>query len=717
MTAPTISRRTFLTVGAAAGGGLLLGFSLLRGNRHGEESPAFAPNAFVRIDRQGQVTIIVPEVEMGQGTYTSIPMLVAEELEVDLSHVRVEHASADPARYGFDGDQSTGGSSSIIQAWPRMRTAGAAARMMLIAAAATRWGVDPDTCHAAHGAVLHPPSGQALGYGALVDTAATLGVPATIPLKDADHFSLIGTRAKRLDSANKVNGAARYGIDVRLEGMRVATVAACPVVGGSVARIDDSKARAIAGVRQVVRLADAVAVVGDHMWAAKQGLAALVITWNDGPHAGDTQAAIVRGHREAADSPAVVARATGDTVTALANAATRVDAEYAVQYLAHVTMEPMNCTVHVRSGACEVWTGSQAMGDARVAAAKAAGLSPDAVTVHNHFLGGGFGRRLETDYVTQAVLIGKQVGSPVKVVWTREEDMQLDYLRPYGYNRLAAGLDAHGRLVAWHHRIVGSSILARTQPADVTNGLDPTSVRDAAGVYDCPNILVDSVRHERAGIRTGYWRGVGHTHNIFVVESFIDELAHAAKQDPIAYRRAMLAGAPRARAVLDLVAEKSGWGRPTAARHGRGVSLQAAFGSFLAQVAEVAVTPDGTIRVERVVCAMDCGQVVNPDTIEAQLQGGVIMGASAALLEEITFSNGRVEQRNLTDYRVMRMPQAPVVEVHLVPSAESPGGIGETGTACIAAAVGNAIFAATGTRLRTLPLRLTPPAAAHTTQR
>jgi len=707
-----ISRRTFLTVGAAAGGGLVLGFSLLRGKRRGEDTPAFAPNAFVRIDRHGQVTVTVPQVEMGQGTYTSIPMLIAEELEVDPSHIRVEHAPADPTRYGIDGDQSTGGSSSIRQAWPLMRTAGAAARVMLVTAAAKRWGVDPGTCRAQRGTVVHPPSARALDYGALVDSAATLPAPATVPLKDAEHFTVIGTRAKRLDAPSKVNGAARYGIDVRLPGMRVATVAACPTVGGTVSHVDDRKAREIPGVRQIVTLTDAVAVVGDHMWAAKQGLAALAITWNDGPHAGDTQAAIVRGHREAASQQAVVARAVGDTPTALVNAALRVEAEYAVPYLAHVTMEPMNCTVHVRPGACAVWTGSQAMGDARAAAANAAGLPLDAVTVYNHFLGGGFGRRLETDYVAQAVLIGKQVSAPVKVIWTREEDIQLDYLRPYGYNRLAAGLDAHGHLIAWHHRVVGSSILARTSPKDIKNGLDFTSVRVAAGPYDCPNILVDSVRHERPGIRTGYWRGVGHTHNVFVVESFIDELAHAAKQDPVAYRRAMLSAAPRARAVLDLVAQKSGWGRPTAARHGRGVSLQAAFGSFLAQVAEVAVTPDGTIRVERVVCAMDCGQVVNPDTIEAQLQGGVTMGLSAALYEEITFDNGRVEQRNFTDYRVMRLPDAPVVEVYIVPSREAPGGIGETGTACVAAAVGNAVFAATRIRLRTLPLRMNSPSAA-----
>jgi isoquinoline 1-oxidoreductase beta subunit len=707
-----ISRRKFLTVGAAAGGGLLLGIGLFRLARPGvkvEGAPAavpFAPNAFIRIDRQGHVTLIMPQIEMGQGTYTSISMLIAEELEVGLDQVRPEHAPPNDKLYAnpIIPFQTTGGSTSIRAWWKPLRLAGATARILLISAAAQRWGVNPATCRASHGTVTHTPSGRKLDYGELVDVAATLPVPANVPLKDPKDFTLIGTPAKRLDTAGKVNGTTPFGIDARVPGMKFATVAACPTLAGTLVSVDDTKALAIPGVRQVVKIEDAVAVVGDHMWAAKQGLAALTITWNEGPNASLSTADIDRAHEHASRGPAVVASATGDAAAAMAHAAKKIEAVYELPYLSHATMEPLNCTVHVRADGCEVWTGSQVLARAQKAAADVTGLPLEKMVVHNHYLGGGFGRRLEVDYVTQAVQIAKQVEGPVKIVWTREEDIQHDIMRPYYHNRIAAGLDAHGLPVAWRHRVTGASILARWFPPAFQNGVDRDAMEDTAGPpYDCPNVLLEYVRHERVGFPAGWWRGVGPTHNVFLVESFVDELAQAAKKDPVAYRRALLGGAPRAQVVLDLAAEKAGWGQPAPAGHGRGVSVEKAMGSYVALVADIAVAKDGTVRVERVVCAADCGQVINPDTVAAQIEGGIMFGIGGALYGEITIKNGRVEQRNFNDYRVLRINEAPVIEVHLVKSGEEPGGMGETGTAAIAPAIGNAIFAATGKRIRKLP--------------
>jgi isoquinoline 1-oxidoreductase beta subunit len=719
MTMPTelktdehISRRTFLTVGAAAGGGLLLGVGLLRCMGHGaaDESagaPSFAPNAFIRIDRQGQVTLVMPQIEMGQGTYTSIPMLIAEELEIGLDRVRPEHAPPSDKLYGMPGlFQFTGGSTSIRKWWEPLRRAGATARVLLITAAAQRWRVDPTTCHAERGAVVHTPSRRRLRYGDLVDAAAALPVPVTVPLKDPKDFTLIGTPAKRLDVSGKVNGTALYGIDARVPGMKIATVAACPTLAGTLASVDDTKAKAVPGVRQIVTIEDAVAVVGDHMWAAKQGLAALEITWNDGPNATLTTTDIARDHERASKGTAVVAKTTGDVAVAMAHAATTIDVVYELPHLSHAPMEPLNCTVHVRPDECEVWTGSQVMSRAQQTASDVTGLPLEKVVVHNHYLGGGFGRRLEHDYVTQAVKIAKQVDGPVKIVWTREEDIQHDIMRPFYHNRISAGLDAHGLPVAWRHRVTGASILARWFPPAFQKGVDGDAIEDTAGPpYTCPNVLIEYVRHERVGFPPGWWRGVGPTHNVFVVESFIDELAHAARQDPVAYRRALLGDAPRARAVLDLAAEKAGWGRPMPPGHGRGVAVELAMGSYVAQIAELAVAKDGTVRVERVVCAVDCGQIINPDTVTAQMEGGIMFGIGGALWGEITIKNGRVQQQNFNDYRVLRIDEAPVVEVYLTPSHEAPGGIGEPGTACIAPAMANAVFAATGKRLRKLPLK------------
>jgi isoquinoline 1-oxidoreductase subunit beta len=702
-----LSRRAFLKTSAAAGGGLLLSFAL-----DCEEADAaagtFAPNAFIRIDRDGAVSMVMPQVEMGQGTYTSMPMLIAEELEVELSRVRLEHAPADDKLYGnpIVKFQVTGGSTSVRGFWEPLRRAGATARSLLIAAAAQTWSVDADACRAEKGEVIHVPTGRSINYGNLVDTAATLPIPEKVALKDPKDFKFIGTAIKRLDAGEKVNGSAQYGIDVKIPGMKVATVAACPVFGGKLESVDDRKAKTIKGVVQIVRLDDAVAVVADHMAAAKKGLAALDIKWDAGQNAGIGMADIIGQLDAASKNPGVVARKDGDVEKAMAGAAEKVEAIYQAPFLAHAAMEPMNCTVHVRNDGCDIWVGTQVATRARRTAAEVTGLPLEKVQVHNHLLGGGFGRRLDIDGVTRAVQIAKQVSAPVKVIWSREEDIQHDLYRPYYYDRMAAGLDEQGMPVAWTHRVTGSSILARWLPAAFKDGFDRDAVEGAAKPpYTLPNIQVEYVRQEPPpGITTAFWRGVGPTHNIFMVESFIDELAAAANKDPVDYRRALLDNSPRARAVLELAAEKSGWGQKLPPGSGRGVSVQFAFGSYLSQVAEVAVAKDGGVRVQRVVCAVDCGMVVNPDTVQAQIEGGIIFGITAALYGQITLKNGRVEQSNFDNYRMLRINEAPVVEVHIIHSAEAPGGIGEPGTAAVFPAVANAIFAATGKRIRKLPV-------------
>jgi isoquinoline 1-oxidoreductase subunit beta len=707
--APALSRRGFLAASAAAGGGLLLSVSLptLMRGAGAATANGYAPSAFVRIGRDGQVTLIVPQVEMGQGTYTSMPMLIAEELEVDLGAVRVEAAPPSDKLYANPllGFQATGGSTSVPGFWEPLRRVGATARGMLVSAAAQAWNVDPASCHAENGEVVHVPTGRKLAYGALADRAATLPVPDKVVLKEAKDFKLIGTPAKRLDIADKVNGRAEFGIDVKIPGMKIATVAACPILGGKLARLDDTKAKAVKGVRQVVRLDDVVAVVADHMGAAKKGLAALDISWDGGANANYSTADLVRGLDEASKKPGVVARQEGDVGKAMAGAARTVEAVYQVPLLAHATMEPMNCTVHVRKDGCDVWVGTQVLSRAHATAVAVTGLPPEKVQVHNHLLGGGFGRRLDIDGVTQAVRIAREVDGPVKIVWTREEDIQHDIYRPYYFDRLAAGLDRDGRPIAWSHRVAGSSILARWLPPAFKNGVDGDAVEGAAGPYSFPNVLIDYVRHEPPrGLTTGWWRGVGMTHNAFMVEGFIDELAAAANKDPVEYRRALLDKQPRARAVLDLAAEKAGWGTPMPAGKGRGVSVIFGFGSYVAQVAEVAVGKDGRVRVERVVCAVDCGSIVNPDTVKAQMQGGVIFGITGALYGEVTLKGGRVEQSNFDNYQMLRIDEAPALEVYLVDSTAAPGGMGEPGTAAIAPAVVNAVFAATGKRLRKLPI-------------
>jgi isoquinoline 1-oxidoreductase beta subunit len=704
----SLSRRRFLQAGAAAGGGLML--SLHLPFAEGADADAFVPNAFIRIEGDGQIVLTMPYVEMGQGTYTSIPMLIAEELEVALTQVRLEHAPPNEKLYANPllGVQATGNSNAIRAAWQPLRQAGATARVMLVSAAAKRWNVDPASCRGQGGEVLHVPTGRTFKYGELAADAARMPVPASVTLKRPEDFKLIGTPAKRLDTPAKVNGTAVYGIDVRLPGMKFATLAQSPVFGGRVKRVDDAAAKAVKGVRQIVRLDDAVAVVADHMGAAKKGLAALVIEWDDGPHAKLNTGDIEHELEKATLNAGPVAQSIGDADKALAGAVTKVEAIYQVPFLAHATMEPMNCTVHVRKDGCEVWVGNQAIARAQAAAAKTAGLPLDKVVVHNHLIGGGFGRRLEADGVARAVEIAKQVDGPVKVVWTREEDIQHDMYRPYWFDRLSAGLDGKGMPVAWNNRFAGSSIIARWLPPGFNNGLDPDTTEGAINLpYALPNLHVEYVRVEPPGIPTAFWRSVGPSHNVFVTESFIDELAAAVKQDAVAYRRALLDQAPRAKAVLELAADKASWGQPLPERVGRGVSLQFVFATYMAHVAEVEVAKDGAVRVRRVVCAVDCGTVVNPDTVRAQIQSAVIFGITAALHGEITLKDGRVQQANFDTYQMLRMNEAPAIEVHIVRSFEPPGGMGEAGTSAIVPAVTNAIFAATGKRLRKLPVDTT----------
>jgi isoquinoline 1-oxidoreductase beta subunit len=706
-----LDRRTFIRAGVAAAGGLIVDLAIPLGECPAlaqAAPPPFAPNAFIRVDRQSVVTLVMPMVEMGQGVYTAMATLLAEELEVGLDQVRLEHAPPDDGLYANPLLQSqiTGNSTTIRGFWTPLRQAGAVARTMLIAAAARRWSVDAATCQAARSEVVHSASARRLKYGELVEAAATLPVPAreTVTLKRLEDMSLIGKPIKRLEGPDKVAGRTEFGIDVKLPGMKVAAIAISPVMGGHATLVNEQAALAIAGVRQVVDIGEAVAVVGDHMWAARKGLKAAAIRWDDGPHANVDMTTIVGQLEEGARRPGAVATHAGDTDAAFAAAAHRVDAVYQMPFLAHGAMEPMNCTVHYAKDACEVWAGTQAPTRAQNMVAELTGLPTSAVTIHNLYLGGGFGRRLDVDGTLLAVKIARHVMGPVKVVWSREEDIQHDLYRPYYYDRMSAGLDADGRPVSWSHRIVGSSVVARYLPPLFKDGLEFDVIDCAAEIpYACANRRVEYVRVEPPAVQTAFWRGVGLTHNVFVVESFIDELAHAAKRDPFLYRKAHVTH-PRALGVLTLAAEKAGWGQPLPARWGRGISLQFAFGSYSSTVVELEVAADGSVKVHRIVCAVDCGIVVNPDTLAAQFEGGTLFGLTAALHGAITLKSGRVQQSNFHNYRPLRMNDSPAVETHLVKSVESPGGVGETSTSAIAPAVTNAIFAATGVRIRTLPI-------------
>ena len=706
---PHVSRRALLRAGAAIGAQLVVGIPLHAAPIASTASPAFAPNAFVGISTDDKITLVMPAVEMGQGAYTSLAAMLAEELDVALNQVALQHAPPDP-RYTNPalGIQATGGSTTTMVWFMPIRQAGATARAMLVQAAAQRWHVDASTLRTADGTVMHPSTGRSARYGALAGDAARQAPPATVTLKDAKDFKLIGRPVKRLDAPDKVTGSARFGIDVMLPGMKVATLCASPVIGGKLRRADSAAALRVRGVRQVVLLDDIAAVVGDDMWAARQGLAALHVEWDDGGDIHASQARLWADLEEASRGPGVTAQKTGDAAGRLGHGEA-VEATYELPFLAHAAMEPMNCTVHATAGACDIWVGTQAPGFSQAGAAKVLGLQPVQVTIHNHLIGGGFGRRLEVDGIIKATRIAQRVAGPVKVVWTREEDIRQDIYRPMYHDRLRAVVEG-GRVTAWHHRVTGPSILARWLPPGFKDGLDPDAIEGAIKPpYDFANVLVEYVRHETPAVAVGFWRGVGPNSSVFSAECFLDILARKNQIDPLAFRKSMLQGNPRALRVLELAAAKAGWGAPATpsgsdVRVGQGIALLAGFGSFLAAVVEVAVADDGDVRVRHIVCAADVGVVVNPDTVVAQIQGGTIFGLGTILYDAITVADGRVQQSNFHDFRLPRIDDIPSIETHLVDSREKPGGIGEPGTVVVQPAIANAVFAATGVQPTRMPI-------------
>ena len=709
------SRRRFLQAGA-----LMLGFVWMSRQKAWAAEPlptgqpsiapftGFQPNAFIRIAPTGRIGLIIPATEMGQGIYTGQATLIAEELEVGLDQIEVIAAPPNDKLYASPilKSQATGGSTSIRGAWMPLRQAGAAARTMLVEAAAQRWNVRPEDCYAERGVVHNRLTEDRLTYGALAGAASGRKPPETVQLKPRSQFKLIGRSLQRVETPAKVNGTAQFGIDANVEGMKIAAVAYCPAQGGKLASIDDSRTRAIPGVLEVLKIDDAVAVVADHYWTAKKGVDALQLRWDLSKQADASSDAIWAALKQASEKgKPLPAKTEGDPDKAMADAATKLDAVYESPFLAHATMEPMNATVQVRGDQCEIWLGTQAPTRVQSDVAQALGIPAENIVIHNHVLGGGFGRRLVGDTVVQAALFAKQVPYPLKVIQTREQDIRLDHFRPGYYDRIAAGLDKDGMPMAWTHRITGASVLGSYLPTGFPEGvLDTDAVESAAETpYDFPTKRVDWVRQD-APVKVNWWRGVGATHNVFVVESFLDECAHAAGKDPVAYRRALLGKNPRAKAVLDLAAAKSGWGESLPARSGRGIALSDAFGSHVALVCQVAVAPSGEVKLERLVAAVDCGTAINPNTVKAQIEGGVVFGLSAALYSGITFTGGAVDQGNFNDYRMMRINEVPPFETYVVASDADPGGIGEVGTAAAAAALANAIFAATGIRLRKLPL-------------
>lgn len=708
-----MSRRRFLIGSAGVGAGLMIGLSLphkVLANNAVTESD-FIPNAFIRITTDGKVILTISKAEMGQSVFTSFPMLIAEELEVDLDQVTLEQAPADNEKYADPvlGAQVTGGSTSIRGAWEPMRHAGAVAREVLIAAAAQEWQVSPSECYAEKGMVKLSNSDKQLSFGELAQKAASMPVPEKVSLKKAEDFKLIGKPVKRLDGTGKANGQAVYGIDVDQPEMKIATVANTPILGGKVKTLNVENAKKMKGVIEVIQMDHAVAVIADDMWMAKQGIAALEIEWTQGDIKLQNMSDIVAELDKASKTgvgtdKAITARNDGDFKKAYSEAADTFEAVYQMPFLAHSAIEPMNATVHVQKDRCDIWAGTQVPTFAQAHAAEITGLPPTQVFVHNHQIGGAFGRRLDVDFIDQAVQIAKQVSYPVKLVWTREEDMQNDVYRPFYYDHLKAGLNDEGLPIAWHHRVTGASVVLRWLPQMAQDGLDPDAVELARNPFYAPeNIFVDYVRQETQGIRPGWWRGVGATHNAFMVESFIDELAHRAKTDPLAYRQNLLKHHPRALNVLTSCAEKANWGSSLPENHGMGICVFEAFGTFVAQIAEVSVE-DEEVSVKKVVAVVDCGMVVNPNHVEAQIEGGIVYGLTAALWGEITIEDGVISQKNFDTYQPLRMNQLPEIEVHLITSAEAPGGIGEPGTVGIAPALTNAIYAASGKRIRELPV-------------
>jgi isoquinoline 1-oxidoreductase subunit beta len=711
--ATRMERRDFLKAGAALGGGLLISLYIpefaAAGSANSNGKPV-ALNAFVRIAPDESVTVISNHSEMGQGIYTSLPMLLNEELEADWARIRVESAPVEAVyNHTVFGIMMTGGSTTTNSEYDRFRQMGAMARIMLVAAAARAWNVDPQTCRAEKGNVIHTPSGRHASYGSLAEAASKIEPPKEIPLKDPKDFTLVGKPVRRLDTPSKTNGTAQFGLDVYVPGMLTAVVARPPVFGGKVVSFNADKAKAIPGVVSVVQVPSGIAVIAHGFWPAKLGREKLEINWDDGPGGAVSTVAMREQFSALSKTPGAVARKVGDPAGALAGAAKTITAEYEVPYLAHCMMEPLNTVVDLRADSCEIWTGTQFQTGDRAAAAQVAGLKPEQVTLHTTLLGGGFGRRANpaNDFVVEATEVAKAAKAPVKVVWTREDDIRGGWYRPMWYDHFAAGLDASGNPVAWTHTIVGQSIMDGTmfEKFTIKDGVDSTSVEGAADLlYGIPNLQVD-LHSPKNTVPVQWWRSVGHSHTGFSVEAFFDEVAHAGGKDPYQLRRTLLAGQPRMLAVLDLAAQKANWGSPLPAGRARGIATHFSFDSYVAQVAEVSVDKDGTVHVHRVVAAVDCGRTVNPDTVKGQLEGGIIFGLTAALKTEITLDKGRVQQRNFNDYPMVRMFEAPEIEVFIVPSTEKPTGVGEPGVPPVAPAVANAIFAATGKRVRRLPIK------------
>jgi isoquinoline 1-oxidoreductase beta subunit len=725
------SRREFLKAGVLAGAGLTLAVSLdgcAKEAPPGAAGAAFAPDAWLRIGSDDTVTVLVDRSEMGQGVSTALPMLVAEELDADWSTVRYEFAPANEVYYNpLSMGQLTGGSTSVRAAWRPLREAAAKARLMLVAAAAAEWGggVAAAGCRTENGAVV-APDGRRLRYGAVATRAGTLPVPERATLKTEKDFRLIGRPVTRLDLSDKVTGRATFGMDAEPEGVLVAVVARCPVFGGKLRTVDDAAARAVPGVREVVRIGSGVAVVADGYWPARLGRDALKLEWDEGALAGLDDAGVSARLEALAKEAGHVARKVGQGALALTGggAAKTLDAVYEVPYLAHATMEPMNCTADVRADSATLWAPTQFQagprlvgGGSRGAAAKIAGIPPGRVTVHTTHLGGGFGRRAEMDFVVEACELSKAVGKPVKVIWSREDDIRHDQYRPAARHQLRGAVAADGAPLAWTHMVVCPSIIAKFIPGwlpgfvahlggPLKGGVDANAIEGAAEVpYVVPNLEV-SYRQADLGVPVGFWRSVGNSHTAFAVECFVDEMAGLAGKDPVEFRRGLLSGSPRHLGVLNLAAERAGWGAPPPAGRFRGIAVHASFGSWVAQVAEVSIEDGRRVRVHRVVCAVDCGQVVNPDTVAAQMEGGIVFGLTAALKGKVSLAKGRVKESNFHDYPLLTMREMPAIEVHIVPSPWEPGGVGEPGTPPIAPAVANAVFAATGKRVRRLPIEI-----------
>ena len=714
MSAPAmVGRREFIRTGAAIGGGLLVScYVPLPGqsNASAAEQSEFPLNAFVRIGTDESVTVISAHSEMGQGIYTSLPMLLNEELQADWSKIRVEAAPVDKAyNHPVFGIQMTGGSTTSPAEWERYRKMGAVARIMLVESAAHQWNVDASACHVENGVVIHAPTGRRATYGSLASAAAQLTPPTNVPLKSAKEFTLVGKPTRRLDTPSKTNGSAQFGLDVIVPRMLTAVVARPPVFGGKVAKLDASEALKVPGVKAVQEIPSGVTVIAERFWPAKLGRDKLVVEWDLGPNANLTTEQMLRDFAELAKKPGTLAKKIGDPEAALNSAAHTITAEYDVPYLAHAMMEPLNCVVDLRADSCEIWTGTQFETVDRANAAQVAGLPPEKVQIHTTLLGGGFGRRANpnSDFVVEAVHVAKAAKAPVKVVWTREDDLKGGWYRPMWYDRFAAGIDANGNPIVWTHTIVGQSILSGTafEAFGVKDGVDSASVEGAADlIYGIPNLRVD-LHSPKIGVPVQWWRSVGHSHTGFSTEAFFDEVAHAGGKDPYELRRTLLANQPKMRAVLELAAQKANWGSKLPPGVGRGIATHFSFDSYVAQVVEASVGKDGAVRVHRVVCAVDCGTVINPDTVKAQMEGGIIFGLTAALKTEITLKDGRIQQSNFHDYQMLRIFESPEIEVHIVPSTENPTGVGEPGVPPVAPALANAIFAATGKRVRRLPIR------------